>query len=59
MENTNTLIDLCRRIVNRAIRCKKIKELEAPAILMKGEETLLQEAIDDLVKYASDEGILD
>ena len=59
MEKSKVLIELCRRIVNRAIRYKKMKELEAPATIMECEEALLQETIDDLVKYASDEGILD
>ena len=46
---TSDLNDLYRRIINRNNRLKKLKELQAPDIIVRNEKRMLQEAVDALI----------
>ena len=41
--------DLYRRVINRNNRLKKLKEINAPDILIRNEKRMLQEAVDSLI----------
>ncbi|NDY42327.1 DNA-directed RNA polymerase subunit beta' [Dissulfurirhabdus thermomarina] len=45
---TSDLNDLYRRVINRNNRLKKLKELDAPEIIIRNEKRMLQEAVDVL-----------
>ena len=45
---TSDLNDLYRRVINRNNRLKKLKELDAPDIIVRNEKRMLQEAVDVL-----------
>jgi DNA-directed RNA polymerase subunit beta' len=45
---TSDLNDLYRRVINRNNRLKKLKELNAPEIIIRNEKRMLQEAVDAL-----------
>jgi len=45
---TSDLNDLYRRVINRNNRLKKLKELDAPDIIIRNEKRMLQEAVDVL-----------
>ncbi len=45
---TSDLNDLYRRVINRNNRLKKLKELDAPEIIVRNEKRMLQEAVDVL-----------
>ncbi len=45
---TSDLNDLYRRVINRNNRLKRLKELNAPEIIIKNEKRMLQEAVDAL-----------
>ena len=45
---TSDLNDLYRRVVNRNNRLKRLKELNAPEIIIRNEKRMLQEAVDAL-----------
>jgi DNA-directed RNA polymerase subunit beta' len=45
---TSDLNDLYRRVINRNNRLKRLIELDAPAIIIKNEKRMLQEAVDAL-----------
>jgi DNA-directed RNA polymerase subunit beta' len=45
---TSDLNDLYRRVINRNNRLKKLLELDAPAIIIRNEKRMLQEAVDVL-----------
>lgn len=45
---TSDLNDLYRRVINRNNRLKKLVELTAPAIIIRNEKRMLQEAVDAL-----------
>ena len=45
---TSDLNDLYRRVINRNNRLKKLKELDAPNIIIRNEKRMLQEAVDVL-----------
>ena len=45
---TSDLNDLYRRVINRNLRLKKLKELRAPEVIMRNEKRMLQEAVDAL-----------
>lgn len=45
---TSDLNDLYRRVINRNARLKKLKELNAPEIIIRNEKRMLQEAVDAL-----------
>ncbi|MCY4512658.1 MAG: hypothetical protein OXB86_03100 [Bdellovibrionales bacterium] len=46
---TSDLNDLYRRVINRNNRLKKLKELNAPEIIIRNEKRMLQEAVDTLL----------
>ncbi len=46
---TSDLNDLYRRVINRNNRLKKLLELGAPAIIIRNEKRMLQEAVDALI----------
>ena len=46
---TSDLNDLYRRVINRNNRLKKLKEINAPDILIRNEKRMLQEAVDSLI----------
>ena len=46
---TSDLNDLYRRVINRNNRLKKLKQLDAPEIIIKNEKRMLQEAVDALI----------
>ena len=45
---TSDLNDLYRRVINRNNRLKRLKELNAPGIIIRNEKRMLQEAVDAL-----------
>jgi DNA-directed RNA polymerase subunit beta' len=45
---TSDLNDLYRRVINRNNRLKKLKELNAPEIIIRNEKRMLQESVDAL-----------
>jgi DNA-directed RNA polymerase subunit beta' len=45
---TSDLNDLYRRVINRNNRLRRLKELNAPDIIIKNEKRMLQEAVDAL-----------
>ncbi len=45
---TSDLNDLYRRVINRNNRLKRLKELDAPEIIIRNEKRMLQEAVDVL-----------
>lgn len=46
---TSDLNDLYRRVINRNNRLKKLKELNAPEVIIRNEKRMLQEAVDALM----------
>ena len=46
---TSDLNDLYRRVINRNNRLRKLKEINAPDILIRNEKRMLQEAVDSLI----------
>jgi len=46
---TSDLNDLYRRVINRNNRLKKLKELNAPEVIIRNEKRMLQEAVDSLI----------
>jgi len=46
---TSDLNDLYRRVINRNNRLKKLKELNAPEVIVRNEKRMLQEAVDALI----------
>lgn len=46
---TSDLNDLYRRVINRNNRLKHLLELGAPAIILRNEKRMLQEAVDSLI----------
>ena len=46
---TSDLNDLYRRVINRNNRLKRLLDLGAPAIIIRNEKRMLQEAVDDLI----------
>src|SRR6202043_2235880 len=46
---TSDLNDLYRRVINRNNRLKRLLELNAPEIIIKNEQRMLQEAVDALI----------
>ena len=45
---TSDLNDLYRRVINRNNRLKRLRELEAPDVIIRNEKRMLQEAVDAL-----------
>jgi DNA-directed RNA polymerase subunit beta' len=46
---TSDLNDLYRRVINRNNRLKKLMELNAPEVIRRNEQRMLQEAVDALI----------
>lgn len=46
---TSDVNDLYRRVINRNNRLKKLKEINAPEVILRNEKRILQEAIDALL----------
>jgi DNA-directed RNA polymerase subunit beta' len=46
---TSDVNDLYRRVINRNNRLKKLKELNAPEVILRNEKRILQEAVDALI----------
>lgn len=46
---TSDLNDLYRRVINRNNRLKKLIEIKAPAVILRNEKRILQEAVDALI----------
>jgi len=46
---TSDVNDLYRRVINRNNRLKKLKEINAPAVILRNEKRILQEAVDALL----------
>ncbi|MGC9048735.1 MAG: DNA-directed RNA polymerase subunit beta' [Patescibacteria group bacterium] len=46
---SSDLNDLYRRVINRNNRLKKLKELNAPEVILRNEKRMLQEAVDALI----------
>ena len=45
---TSDLNDLCRRVIIRNNRLKKLMEIKAPEVILRNEKRMLQEAVDSL-----------
>jgi DNA-directed RNA polymerase subunit beta' len=46
---TSDINDLYRRVINRNNRLKKLKEIDAPEVILRNEKRILQEAVDALI----------
>ena len=46
---SSDLNELYRRVLNRNIRLQRLKEIEAPQVIIKNEKRMLQEATDSLI----------
>ena len=46
---TSDLNDLYRRVINRNDRLKKLKEINAPDVILRNEKRIIQEAVDALI----------
>ncbi|MBI2108729.1 MAG: DNA-directed RNA polymerase subunit beta' [Parcubacteria group bacterium] len=46
---TSDVNDLYRRVINRNNRLKKLKEINAPDVILRNEKRILQEAVDSLL----------
>ncbi len=46
---TSDLNDLYRRVINRNNRLKKLKDINAPDVILRNEKRIIQEAVDALV----------
>jgi DNA-directed RNA polymerase subunit beta' len=53
---TSDLNDLYRRVINRNNRLKKLMELNAPEVIRRNEQRMLQEAVDALIDNNSARG---
>jgi DNA-directed RNA polymerase subunit beta' len=46
---TSDINDLYRRVINRNNRLKKLKDIDAPEVILRNEKRILQEAVDALI----------
>jgi len=53
---TSDLNDLYRRVINRNNRLKRLKELNAPEVIVRNEKRMLQEAVDALIDNGARRG---
>lgn len=53
---TSDLNDLYRRVINRNNRLKRLMDLGAPAIILRNEKRMLQEAVDALIDNSHRQG---
>ena len=55
---TSDLNDLYRRVINRNNRLKRLKELNAPEIIIRNEKRMLQESVDAFLIMVEEERCL-
>jgi DNA-directed RNA polymerase subunit beta' len=53
---TSDLNDLYRRVINRNNRLKKLMDIKAPAVILRNEKRILQEAVDALIDNSMRQG---
>ena len=53
---TSDLNDLYRRVINRNNRLRKLKEINAPDVILRNEKRILQEAVDALLDNSIRQG---
>jgi len=53
---TSDLNDLYRRVINRNNRLKRLKNLNAPEVIVRNEKRMLQEAVDALIDNSARHG---
>lgn len=53
---TSDVNDLYRRVINRNNRLKKLKEINAPDVILRNEKRILQEAVDALIDNSIQKG---
>ncbi|MGM0482281.1 MAG: DNA-directed RNA polymerase subunit beta' [Patescibacteria group bacterium] len=53
---TSDVNDLYRRVINRNNRLKKLKEIQAPEVILRNEKRILQEAVDALIDNSMRQG---
>ena len=53
---TSDVNDLYRRVINRNNRLKKLKEINAPEVILRNEKRILQEAVDALIDSSQRHG---
>ncbi len=53
---TSDLNDLYRRVINRNNRLKKLRDLNAPEVIVRNEKRMLQESVDALIDNAARHG---
>ncbi|MBU2575809.1 DNA-directed RNA polymerase subunit beta' [Patescibacteria group bacterium] len=53
---TSDLNDLYRRVINRNNRLKRLKDLNAPEVIVRNEKRMLQEAVDALIDNSARHG---
>ena len=46
---SSDLNELYRRVLNRNIRLRRLKEIQAPSVIIKNEQRMLQESVDALI----------
>ena len=54
---TSDVNDLYRRVINRNNRLRKLKEINAPDVILRNEKRILQEAVDSLIDNSIRHGI--
>ena len=54
---TSDLNDLYRRVINRNNRLKYLIEISAPAVIVRNEKRMLQEAVDALIDNEMRKGV--
>ena len=53
---TSDVNDLYRRVINRNLRLKKLKDIGAPDVILRNEKRILQEAVDALIDNSQRRG---
>jgi DNA-directed RNA polymerase subunit beta' len=53
---TSDINDLYRRVINRNNRLQKLKEINAPDVILRNEKRILQEAVDSLIDNSIRQG---
>ncbi|OHA20818.1 MAG: DNA-directed RNA polymerase subunit beta' [Candidatus Taylorbacteria bacterium RIFCSPHIGHO2_01_FULL_51_15] len=54
---TSDVNDLYRRVINRNNRLRKLKEINAPDVILRNEKRILQEAVDSLIDNSIRHGV--
>lgn len=54
---TSDVNDLYRRVINRNNRLKKLKDINAPDVILRNEKRILQEAVDALIDNSIRHGV--